>query len=661
MPERLSRGVERASDGLLDFLVVAFAAWTVVYHVSLLLGVGALWAAAVWVVALAPSAWLAVRKDASPAEGPRPDEPRPGSRRWFKVALPVNVVTAGTGAVLFAFDLAPWWAVWAVWVVAAGTTVVAASVRPARERAEERLPAGRQARWPDSLVALAWAVGLAVLSLFLVRPDGDDALYLRLSTWVAAHGELPLRDVVFSDEVFPAIVYPPLSSFEALAGTLARVTGVSAPTLVYLGVTPLASALGVLAVWRLMRRWNVPAVWLALSVTMAFLLLGAQGHRTLGNFFISRAWQGKVVFLVVLVPLLFALLSEYSERPTWRRLVLVAAAGTAGVGLTSSAAFIVPVIAAGAAAATVPRSLRHAAGLTIAAAYPLAALAATALAGSRRAAVYAHVEAYAPELARFVLGEGVLALVAVVALFVGPVLLGRGFAGRASAVTVLLVVLLLAPPVVHLVFDATGIGRVLWRLLWAVPIAVLVGVLATGVLPWIRPRALRALPAAGLCAALAVWGTPLWSGTTVATEPSWKRPAGQIHDARRILAVARPGDTILAPASVSLTILVMSGTVTTVAPRPFYAYALRDTPGGHARGRLLLLAFAEAGLGGRVPRFPGETVGAPDVGRALRTVGVDVACVPAGRTSAQRVLGAHDYSRAFSTRRLACFRASAPR
>ena len=100
----------------------------------------------------------------------------------------------------------------------------------------------------------------------------------------------------------------------------------------YLLVTPVATAFGVLALWRLLRTWRVPMVGLALSTSMIFLLWAAQEHRTLGNLFVGRLWQGKIVFLAVLVPLLFVLLQTYWKRPTWKHSVLLVAAGAAGVG-----------------------------------------------------------------------------------------------------------------------------------------------------------------------------------------------------------------------------------------------------------------------------------------------------------------------------------------
>ena len=112
-------------------------------------------------------------------------------------------------------------------------------------------------------------------------------------------------------------------------------------------MTPLATVLAVLALWRLLRVWEVPMPALALSTALVFLLVAAcDERRTVGEFFVTRLWQGKAVFVAVLVPLLFALLCSYAEQPARRTLVLLFAAGVAAVGLTTSAIFVVPVIAA---------------------------------------------------------------------------------------------------------------------------------------------------------------------------------------------------------------------------------------------------------------------------------------------------------------------------
>jgi hypothetical protein len=112
------------------------------------------------------------------------------------------------------------------------------------------------------------------------RPERRRHPIRPLSTWAAERGRFPVRDTIFSDEVFEAIYFPPWNSLEALAGTVAGATGISAPSLVYLGVTPLATVLAVLAIWRLLRRWEVPMPAVALSTALIFLLVAGSRSTT---------------------------------------------------------------------------------------------------------------------------------------------------------------------------------------------------------------------------------------------------------------------------------------------------------------------------------------------------------------------------------------------
>jgi hypothetical protein len=498
------------------------------------------------------------------------------------------------------------------------------------------------------LAAFGWSAGLAVLSLFLVRSDADDTQYVRLSTWIAERGELPLRDFLFSDQAFPAIFYPPLSSFEALAGVVARGTGVSAPGVVYLVVPPVASALAVLATWRLLRAWRVRMVGLALSTALVFLLMAAQDHRTLGNFFVGRMWQGKVVFLTVLVPLLFVLLLDYARRPARHRLLLLGAAGAAAVGLTSTGAFLVPLLAAGCLAPLALRARREAfVGLAAVAAYPVGALVVTAAVGSRRAGAQA-LDLAAGDLAHFVLGSGLFSFIAVCAVLLGPLVLGSRRGALMATGVVLVAFVVFAPGLPRLVWEVTGVGQVLWRVAWIVPVAALVGALATGLSARLRPRGLATAAPLLLCSVLVASGAPVWEDGIVASKPSWKRFPTDLSEARRILAETEPGAVVLAPSPLTGTLVILSSDVTTVAPRRFYAEALEDVPESHGEERLLLQAAIE----GRPPPDAAE------LARALRVVGVDLACAYESEPAALEALGAVGYEPAFAAGRVTCLRPS---
>ena len=236
-----------------------------------------------------------------------------------------------------------------------------------------------------------------------------------------------------------------------------------------------------------------------------------------------------------------------------------------------------------------------------------------------------------------------IGLVAVTAALAGPLLLRHAPAARMIAATVLLTGCLFAPGVPGAVYELTGLGKPLWRLTWAIPVAALVGVLATQIAPRAR---LALVPAAAVCAALLAGGTLVWDGahTRVAERPSWKRPA-HVDVARAVLAHSRPGDLVLAPLRLSQTLVIVSARVTAVAPRFFYTRAL-DGDGASPRERVMLARFAVEGLG--------ELRTRERVRRALAALDVDIACVAGGLAGAQALLRRAGYAVVIRTREIWC-------
>jgi hypothetical protein len=375
-------------------------------------------------------------------------------------------------------------------------------------------------------------------------------------------------------------------------------------------------------------------------------------------------WQGKVLLLAIEVPVLFALLHDYAERPGRRRLALLLAAGAAAVGLSTTAIFLVPVIAAGCLLPVALRSPSLAsarialAGLVATAAYPLAAGLVTKLGGGRTPDVYTTKDVIPSKLVHFVIGTGGFALLGLAAVLIVPALLRRASAGQMLAGTALLVGLLVGPRVPEFIFELTGLGRVLWRLTWALPVAALVGALATTVAGTRGPAVLRAAPALLLCAAMALFGEPLWSasaGTNLVHRPVLKRDRVQVANARALLPHTREGDVVLAPKGLSQTLLILSGRITTVSPRGFFTKALSDVPAMHVPQRRRLEGFVRFGLQ-PVPPAPRQ---AEAIRRDLRIVGVDVICVKRSHVTARRLIGSFGYRPLASTRHTTCSRAPA--
>ena len=220
-------------------------------------------------------------------------------------------------------------------------------------------------------------------------------------------------------------------------------------------------------------------VGLALSTAMVFLVMAAQELDGFGNLFVGRIWQGKIVFLAVLVPLLYVL-QAYASSPRGASSSSSPPPARQAWGSTSTAATLVPLLAVGCLAplpcapsarprsespplprtrweqssSRPPRSRRPARTWSVTSSR-------TRSPGSSWAAA--------------------MAFIAVAAALVGPLLIASRRAALMAGSTVLLVAILYAPPVPPFVWELTGIGRVLWRGVWVVPVAVLLGAVVTAV------------------------------------------------------------------------------------------------------------------------------------------------------------------------------------
>ena len=316
-------------DRVLDASLVVLATWTVVYHLSLLLGIGSNVALAVeaalltaLLVAGSRRAHLALPSPATTVEAPGLG---PG---WSRIAVRLAAGAGLAAALAMALDL-PWALVCVCWLVAAGAGLVAAVVSPPETEPPEAEPPAAatpllpHVTWPDRLevpVVLALTAGLAVLSTLVLRANPDDLYYVNLSQWVAEHGTFPVRDTIFGDLVYPMSNWPPLASYDGLTGAVAHLLRVPAGDIVYVVVPPVTTALAVLALWRLLRAWRVQPVVVALGFAVLFLLVdGTSSYGPPGNLFLTRLWQGKVILLCLVVPLLLVHALAYVRQPSRTR------------------------------------------------------------------------------------------------------------------------------------------------------------------------------------------------------------------------------------------------------------------------------------------------------------------------------------------------------
>jgi hypothetical protein len=647
------RNLPRVADGLLDGAVVLLASWTVVYHASLLIGLGSTAALAVETLVLLAGAvvWMRRRRARSAAPADQGESTVSGvPLRWDRAAV-VTAVAAAVAALAMAIDL-PWLLVWPAWLVAgvAGTVCALARLRGSDGHAAR---AGAPSL-VEACVVVVCTLGLTGFSLVIMRPNPDDLFYVNWSQWVAAHGEFPLRDTLYSDLGYPLANWPPVASYDGLTGALAHLFGTSAGNVVYIAVPPVAAALAVLAIWRLLRAWRVEHRTVALVAALAFLFLdGTASYATPGNLFATRLWQGKVILACVLVPLLLVHLLRQAERPSRSRVAFLFLCGTAAVALSTTAIFLVPVVAA-AGAAPLARSRPRAAlaAFVAASAYPVGAGLVTLALGGRSADDFGIRRQYRFDPSWFghqVFLTGPMALLAVGAVLLGALLVPHPAARVTTGVSVVLVGLTLIPGFTRVTYDVIGIGPTLWRLTWVLTLGPLVGAGASWVAGRLRDR--RAAAGTGVLGAalLALFGSPIWAADTVSSfaEPAhWQRGPGSRAATAWLVSQVEPPATVLAPDGLSITVVVTQTDVKVVAPRDYYLDYLRDDPTFHYDDRLLLTRFANAD----------PTAATPEVAPALDRLDVGAACLYRGDHVGAHLLLAAGFQRGFLSGTYRCFR-----
>ncbi len=193
-------------------------------------------------------------------------------------------------------------------------------------------------------------VGLVVL--VASRPDADDGPYMRqllvdASTPGGSFTANPFY-IPFGGEHIEIPFLSENEAWEAMVVTLAHLLRID-PLQAYHNVFAFgATIIWVLTYALLFRRFRVPRnkVWLALVVTVVFLFLDGNLHRSFGNFSLIRIWQGKVIAWAVLQPafLLFAL--RFLARPNRYRFSLLLATGVVSFFINRSSMFLFAVLGA---------------------------------------------------------------------------------------------------------------------------------------------------------------------------------------------------------------------------------------------------------------------------------------------------------------------------
>ena len=649
--------LERVGRSLVTAALVLFAVWTLVYQVALVAGLPA---TPTLVIALLLGVGALVFGSRLPSPDGSVIAPVPGAAVSLGV-LGVTVVATALGVAGMrgpALVLAVLTAATALVLTARRGSPPGGQAAPTPQTAPVEAPPADPRVW---VVGWVGAVISAVLASIIARPDGDDAYFVNLSAWVAEQGRFPLRDTMISPDVYPALGAhsPPVHSIEGLIGSLARVLQIEAGTATYVLVPPLATALGVLVLTRVVSAARVPAAPVALIAVLGFLWTTGGSGYSFGNFFAVRMWQGKSMLVSIVLPLVFLLGVALLRRGGARAHLLFGASLIAAVGMSNTAVFLAPVLVGGLVlAALALREVRGAVRLSLWVAYPvIAGLLTLVLATPSPTDIELGVEGFVRAASRagdpLMTVPGRHGIFVVSALAMGIGILGLRELGMRTAAIGSLVAggLMLLPPV-RGVLESIGLTSVVWRMWWVVPIPLLVAGLvgaAALLLPRGWPRTVGAL-----LVMLLVVLVPLVGGRWVGSEGNnarfvspmaWKVPRGALSEARFIEEVSRPGDTALAPWDTSRVLAALTVDVQPVSARRAYLPTYAGTPEAQAGRREVLQEFADE-----------RTPGTDTIGDDLDALGVDTACIGTSRGRAIDLLEDNGFAVVGTVNNLTCLR-----
>ncbi len=183
------------------------------------------------------------------------------------------------------------------------------------------------------------------------RYDSDDSDYVPNIIYYMEHPKAPMDFKIHyldsGGEPFVSYHISTSLPFERAQGIPAYIGRMNYLTVYYL-LTPALLGCMIPLVWfYLISRFSFPphaAVTGAFFICLSLILMGEQ-HRSFGNFAFNRIFQGKTVLLAVGLPLFGALTIDFFQSPGKRKWLYLFAASMAMVGLSNSAAVLVPLLA----------------------------------------------------------------------------------------------------------------------------------------------------------------------------------------------------------------------------------------------------------------------------------------------------------------------------
>ena len=511
-----------------------------------------------------------------------------------------------------------------------------------------------------------WVIGsgLALVASATLRPQSDDTNYVNLSTWIAERGTMPTRDTIYSDQVFAT--KPLGSAWESMWGVFAHVSGISAPTLLYVIAVPVLTILCVLALDRALRSMHVRHTNFALLVVSIFLLLDGKNIFSFGIFHGPRIWQGKSFFVSALIPLLIGAGIVWARSGRRNDLIRFLLIGLAASGTTTTATMLVPLFVLSISIVVgYQRGVKDASWTLLAMLAPLyigltsrnlrvddqagGDWAGNVLALAHPGTVLTGLTSMPNpnEFVRWMSRPPLHAALFALVMCWGYLGAESRSARRVIAALSVTWAIVYLPPVLAIIEKFTGAQAISWRFWWLLPIPMLIGAAASGIAAGLirvtqanKHRTISSVLAfAILISFIVIPGRPVWwsslgqtsgQSSRLSWPPGWK-VFGGYYEAKEILdKIAQDGDIVAARKNVEFSLAATTVRIHAVMPKTsWFASSTGPLGAPQVADRLMILQFTAKD---QDPNFPPLDLAA--VPGALERVGVDIVCLDADRLDA---------------------------
>ncbi|WP_157838051.1 DUF6077 domain-containing protein [Pseudomonas sp. PH1b] len=347
---------EKILRTIISAFLIAFAGWTISAQACVLLGwnIKDLLILAPLVITPLFAIYVFLPKRH------KPDAPsRTAISKQYKLnckhALPLTLT------LLIALPATLYWS-WIVFWALSILLLIASLISPELERPSKTLKTTKTESKLSPLIISLIVILAILISYSVSRNDLDDSFYVAIAAFSSSNPEHSLLagDPMLGETGLP-LIFPSyrFASFELLSGALAYLLSVPSMDFYYIYFLPVWVIASIAATF-LLTKELIPKSWiLAGSITFLLTLLLGEMHRSAANFSFVRLFQGKSVFLSVVVPAIFYLTARFfSKRGTSNDLFLLACCQVTAIGLSNFGMLAGPIAGFGALASNIPLALK---------------------------------------------------------------------------------------------------------------------------------------------------------------------------------------------------------------------------------------------------------------------------------------------------------------